>query len=96
MINGVTNSVHATTQPAARGATPRGEEAHPAKDPSGRTDAVELSEAGREQIEQSESAPVRTELVERVRAEIAAGTYLTGDKLDAVVERLHDAMFAAA
>jgi anti-sigma28 factor (negative regulator of flagellin synthesis) len=31
---------------------------------------------------------VRTELVERVRREIAAGTYETDEKLDATVERL--------
>jgi negative regulator of flagellin synthesis FlgM len=33
---------------------------------------------------------VRTELVERVRQEIAAGTYETPEKLEAALERLLD------
>jgi anti-sigma28 factor (negative regulator of flagellin synthesis) len=96
MINGVTNPVHATTQSAPRSGAPANQEARPTKEAPGRTDAVELSETAQEQIERGDSAPLRTELVERVRAEIAAGTYLTDDKLDAVVNRLHEALFAAA
>lgn len=53
----------------------------------------------REQIERSESMPIRGELVERIRAEIDAGTYLTDltdEMLDALVERLHQVLNARA
>ncbi|MFQ5805032.1 MAG: flagellar biosynthesis anti-sigma factor FlgM [Phycisphaerae bacterium] len=94
----MTNPVDAATQPTARRGARRSEEARPAQEHPARTDtdAVELSEAAQEQIERYESGLVRTELVERVRAQIAAGAYLTDDKLDAVVNRLHEAMFTAA
>ena len=53
-------------------------------------DRVELSDAAESQMG---SEPYRAELVARVRAEIADGTYLTDEKLDAVVERLHQELF---
>lgn len=96
MINGVTDPVHAARQPSARSRAPVGEEAWAAKAGFGQADAVELSEAARQQVEGGLSAPIRTGLVERVRAEIAAGTYLTEDKLDALVDRVHEEMFAVA
>ena len=36
------------------------------------------------------SESIRTDLVNRVRNEIAAGTYETSDKLDAALDRLLD------
>lgn len=53
-------------------------------------DCVELSHVAESQME---GEPFRAELVQRVRAEIADGTYLTDEKLDAVVERLHRELF---
>jgi hypothetical protein len=37
-----------------------------------------------------DDGPIRTELVERVRREIAAGTYDTPEKLDIALDRLLD------
>ena len=96
MINGVTNSAHAAAQPPGREATAANEEARPTKGCPVSADAVELSEAAQEQLRRSESMPIRTTLVERVRAEIAAGTYLTDDKLDAAVSRVHEELSAVA
>jgi len=56
-------------------------------------DAVELSSAARQRLEQT---PIRRDLVERVREEIEAGTYLTEDKIDAVVDRLLSKLIQAA
>jgi len=96
MIDGVTNSVHAPPQATTRGEAPSGEETRSVQEPIGRTDAVELSAAAREQLERDESAPIRAKLVEQVRAEIAAGAYLTDDKLEAAVDRMHAELFAPA
>ena len=53
-------------------------------------DELEISEAARaaEARQTGESAPIRQERVNAIRAEIAAGTYETPEKLDAAVERL--------
>lgn len=96
MINGVTGSAHAAGRPTEREAAGASQEARPAKPGSVPADAVELSEAAQEQLRHSESMPIRTTLVERVRAEIAAGTYLTDDKLDVAVSRVHEEMSAVA
>ena len=55
-------------------------------------DRVELSAAAAsaEQTAPSESA---AQLVQDVRARIAAGTYLTPDKIDVAVDRLYQALF---
>ena len=39
-----------------------------------------------------EGAPIRTELVERIRNEIAAGTYDTQEKWEAALDRMLDHM----
>jgi hypothetical protein len=57
-------------------------------------DAVELSDRARAKATAGESATMRVDLVQRVRSEIEAGTYLTEQKLDAVVNRLHRELFA--
>ncbi|MEM8834258.1 MAG: flagellar biosynthesis anti-sigma factor FlgM [Planctomycetota bacterium] len=46
-------------------------------------DRVDLSAEAR-----AANAPIRTELVERVRAEIASGEYLTDARLDAALDGL--------
>jgi flagellar biosynthesis anti-sigma factor FlgM len=88
-INGVTISAQMAGQPTPRGGAPQKDEARPAADGRPTGDAVELSDAAREEIEKSKSLPVRTELVERIRAAINSGEYNVDDKLDAVVEELH-------
>jgi negative regulator of flagellin synthesis FlgM len=53
-------------------------------------DQVDISPAAEAAIQASETGDVRTDLVARVRNEIAAGTYETPAKLDAALERLLD------
>jgi anti-sigma28 factor (negative regulator of flagellin synthesis) len=96
MIDGVTNPVHAAAQTVTRGETPCDRQACPAEHPSEKADAVELSPTARKQLGRDEPAPVRAQLVERIRAEVAAGTYLTDAKLDAAVTRLRAEIFNAA
>ncbi|MBI5863336.1 MAG: flagellar biosynthesis anti-sigma factor FlgM [Planctomycetes bacterium] len=57
-------------------------------------DRIELSTAAQEWNRQ-EDTPIRTDLVQRVRAEISAGTYLTDDKLNVVIDRLHRDLFGS-
>ena len=59
--------------------------------PSARsTDRVEISPAAEAAIQASESSEIRLDLVNQIRAQIAAGTYETPGKLDAALERLLD------
>ena len=95
MIDGVTNPVQAAPQTVARTETPTGRQAAAADERFDRADEVELSSAAREQMKEGESAEIRTKLVECVRAEIAAGTYLTDAKLDAAIERMRAEEFNA-
>lgn len=41
-----------------------------------------------------EAAPIRWDLVERVRAEIAAGVYETEEKLEIAIERMSHSLLA--
>lgn len=58
----------------------------PARSP----DTVDLSEQARYKDALREGSDVRVDLVERIRAEIAAGTYDTYAKLDQAVDNLID------
>lgn len=91
MVNATAQTVLAQT-PAGSIAVERPTRDSPRAEAGIRSDRLELSEAALENI-QSGSGGVRTELVERLRGEIAAGTYLTDEKLDAVVDRLHRELF---
>ncbi len=51
-------------------------------------DSVELSIAARMRSRLSSMPDVRHELVDRIKAEIAAGDYVTEDKIDAVLDDL--------
>ncbi len=70
-------------EPAARAATANGQDAGVARG----SDRVELSGSARLLAKIAEN-PIRQELVDRVKAEIDAGTYETEDKLDAALEEL--------
>ena len=94
-IDGVTSSVHTPRQPTPQTRTPQDDEARSTKEAPGPTDALDLSEVAQERIEGSGLVPVRTELVERIRAEMEAGKYDVNDKLDAVVERLYELLSRA-
>ncbi len=53
-------------------------------------DQLDISPAAQEAAQAVESGEIRLELVNRVRNEIAAGTYETSDKLDSALEQLLD------
>lgn len=59
-----------------------------AKTPSG--DRVEISPAAEAAIQASETGGIRHDVVNRIRSEIASGTYETAEKLDAALSRLLD------
>lgn len=56
-------------------------------------DTVEISTVARLAAQIHDLPPVRTEVVQRVKAELAAGTYETQDKIDVAIDRLMDEMF---
>jgi negative regulator of flagellin synthesis FlgM len=61
--------------------------------PTGISDIVELSAAAQLVAKVQQLPEIRTELVERVKTEIAAGTYETPERLDIAVSRLMDELF---
>jgi negative regulator of flagellin synthesis FlgM len=75
------NAPHAPRSGQAARSTP------PAQ-PAG--DQVEISPAAEAVVRASESGQIRQDLVNRIRAQIADGTYETPEKLNAAVDRLLD------
>jgi negative regulator of flagellin synthesis FlgM len=53
-------------------------------------DRLDISAAAEAAVQATETGVVRQDLVNRIRGEIAAGTYETPDKLDAALNRLLD------
>lgn len=53
-------------------------------------DSVSISSAAEAAIQATETGGVRQDLVNRIRSEIAAGTYETPAKLDVALDRLLD------
>jgi flagellar biosynthesis anti-sigma factor FlgM len=53
-------------------------------------DRVDISPAAQAAASAAESSEIRQNLVDRIRAQIAQGTYETSQKLDAAVDRLLD------
>jgi negative regulator of flagellin synthesis FlgM len=53
-------------------------------------DSIDISAAAEAAAQAAESGDVRQGLVDRIRSQIAAGTYETPTKLDMAVERLLD------
>jgi len=91
MISAVTSQYQTGPGAAARG----NPDASAKERAANRGDAVDLSEAARKHIDEAAPPPIRTELVQRVRAELAAGTYLTNEKIGIAAERLRDALHSA-
>ena len=56
--------------------------------PSQGADRVEISAAAEAAVQAAETGDVRTDLVNRIRTQIAQGTYETPDKLDIALSRL--------
>lgn len=93
MVNALANPV----SPASRGANADSRTAIRARNadqPRRNSDVVDLSDAARSRLA-SEDQPIRSELVNRVRAEIAAGSYDSDAKLDVVIDRLHRELFGS-
>ena len=61
--------------------------------PGSISDIVELSAAAQLVAKVHQLPEIRTELVERIKAEIAAGTYETPERLEIAVSRLTDELF---
>ena len=57
------------------------------------SDTVEISTAGMLAAKLHGPAGVRTDLVQRVKDQIAAGTFETPDRIDATVDRLMEELF---
>lgn len=57
-----------------------------------KADRVEISAAANAALAAADNGRVRTDLVNLIRGQIAAGTYDTPDKMDAAMERLIDQM----
>lgn len=96
MINALSNATSAAAQSAdlREQVTERGQPRPGSRgQQAAGADVVELSETARRQLETHADPPVREHLVARIRAEIAAGTYLTDDKIEKTVERLHRELF---
>lgn len=61
-----------------------------AAEPSRGSDSVELSGAARLLGQLAEGGAVRQDLIAKVRAEIASGTYETPEKLNAAIDALSE------
>jgi anti-sigma28 factor (negative regulator of flagellin synthesis) len=61
-------------------------------DSDGPQDRVELSAAS-ERASESSVSSATDQRIRDIRAQIAAGTYLTPDKIDVAAERLHEQIF---
>lgn len=94
MIESAAKCLQPMTQAAGAYPQPRVVSGGPTSETRGAGDAVELSETAQRHTKDASARPIRQNLVQRVRSELADGTYLTGEKLDAVVNRLHRALFA--
>lgn len=89
-ING-THQVHGTQAPNAPHFNRRPQQAS-AGTSAQQVDQVDISPAAMAASESAGSQDVRQDVVSRVRAEIANGTYETPEKLDVAVDRLFDAI----
>lgn len=94
-----TNQVHGAqglSGPHFRGAkaepSPSAQPADRVEISSAAQEAARLAEAAETRAAEQVAGPdgVRTALVERLRAEIASGSYESGDKLETAVDRLLD------
>jgi len=94
-IHGIQNGIQPAVVPAVGSASALGGPSAAAAVPYAVGDTIEVSQVARLTAAVHELPGVRTELVERVKAEIAAGTYETPDRLDVALERLLDEMTGA-
>ena len=90
VYNSTVHGTHGISTPHRMPAAPPASSMVPAKEVP--QDSVHFSEAARsaslEALGDSSSAGVRFDLVNRIKREIAAGTYDTPDKMDIAIDRL--------
>jgi negative regulator of flagellin synthesis FlgM len=84
------NKVHGPHGINAPHAPIRGQAAGEAAKTQAAGDCVTISSAAEAAIQQAEKSGIRQDLVDRIRGEIAAGTYETPGKLDVALDRLLD------
>ncbi len=65
----------------------------PAADASGTGNTVEISETGKLAAKIHDTPLTRMDIVERVKDQIAAGTYETPERIEATVDRLVEEFF---
>lgn len=82
---GVTRVAEPGRRVAAADQGARGAEPSPSA-----SDRVELSQSALRRTEDPKCTMTRAEYIDWLRQEIAAGRYLTPDKIDFIVERLHE------
>lgn len=88
-ISNLTQGVTRVAEPGRRAAA--ADQRAPAAEPSPSAgDRVELSQAGLRRTEDPTCTMTRAEYIDWLRQEIAAGRYLTADKIDFIVERLYE------
>lgn len=89
------NGVHNAAVPALSQITPAAPA--PATTPAAQApaigDSVEISNVAQLAAQVQELPAVRAEVVNRVKAEIAAGTYETPEKIDVAIDRLMEELF---
>lgn len=89
------NAVASATATAVRSAPSDSRAAnrsHAASAPQRDADVIDFSEAAKSELSR-EHQPIRTDLVNRVKAEIAAGTYESEDKLNTAIDRMWSEVF---
>ena len=84
------NGVHPAMAPKAVEPVAPSAALNPATQPQNISDTVEISDVAKLAAKIQDIPDVRTELVQRVKAELAAGTYETPEKIDIAAERLMD------
>ncbi|MCH8805394.1 MAG: flagellar biosynthesis anti-sigma factor FlgM [Planctomycetes bacterium] len=89
MFDVVSTPMHAGRRPEIpeRFTFTRPDPSQPQGPPAVADDRIELSEAARN-FEDQRSGRIREALVERVRGQIADGTYLTPEKINSAIDRL--------
>jgi len=90
------NGIHGIQPPAASNAVDPITAAQPTKSPirlDNVTDTVEISLVAKLAARVDQLPEVRTELIERIKAEIAAGAYETPERIEIAAERLMEELF---
>ncbi len=89
----ITNVLIGAPADPARFSPLPGSRQHSASAPQPGSDGLELSAAAANENPSAEASGALEQRIDDLRARIASGTYLTADKIDAVVDRLFEEVF---